>query len=732
MSPRPTARCTRAVQQQLRAPLEAIWITDGLLASAFERYCHVSHLARRNLSSTPGPLESRKRLGKRRMTAMHLDHQSTLPPWAIEFPVDLSKWKWQPPTPRQSRRDDDPLVENDRPTPTKSTTPWSVIQKMMGTLAAEENAQEDDGRAAVSADPLLERLSQARAAVAASRTQVMTPKFRGLMKHLKQDIKSGALDSDAVVMAVSTFPQTLANAGALQDVVSTAIGHFLSAVVSGIKSSSRLTAANFKRTFWNQILIQASQLDGHETRLSLFQTILDAIPLSHIDDVHEGVVAAVQSLVVVLEPWRTRAADIGVALRRLSPEDHNALLSKLETAIHESLVETQDQTDHLLWLQILAHMPLVRQDYLLDACVRSAYFDRGLLGSVGRDLCELLFCQWTSRGYLQQHDPQVAEWQLLCNGRAKLCLAALVVKIGDGGPANQSAGILVSLLKFLRRFGRQEELLHSMRAFCRVHTRILPVHPFKLLAKASSDHRFALATLSVLEKNADLRDHKERPWWQWEPQSKRDEQICNRWDWTAWTAYVEDMIKDESINPAIVWKVVRSGAWADARDKDGERFVDTMYNIRHNFREAQSRYYKRYPKGYNKREALLSAQQLTEAKVKKLRKKRAQLIQDMAVWFSQAGHLSDSNILRNVERCVAWLRAHDVGLERRVVLAVVTVGLRELKRLEPGRTGRISWMLDIIEEHGGKEERRLVAQRLQRWREANIASGERAKEAESG
>ncbi|KAF4829143.1 hypothetical protein CGCTS75_v006842 [Colletotrichum tropicale] len=709
MSSRPTARCTRAVQQ-LRAPIEAIWITDGLLTSAFERYCHVSHLARRNSSSTPGPLESRKRLGKRKMTAMYLDHQSTLPPWAMELPVDLSKWTWQPPTLRQSSGGNDLYVEKDRPAPAAPTTPWTVIQKMMGTLAGEEKAQEDDGRETIPADPLIETLSHARSAVAASTPEAMDPAFWSFTRLLEQDIKSGALDSDAVVMAVSTFPLSLANAVADRQVVDTAVGEFLSAVVSGIKSSSRFSAADFKDTFWNQILIQASQLYEGSTRLSLVQTILDAIPLSYIDDVHEGVIAAVQSLATTCGKWRTRAADIGVALRRLSPDDHNALLGKLETAIHKSLRKTSNRVRQLLWLHILAHMPLVGQDYVLDACVRSAYFNRCLLGSAGRDLSELLFHQWTSRGYLQSHGPAVAQWERLC-GRPELSLAALVVKIGFNTPFDyvaKSVWILLSLLKFLRRFGRQEDLFDSMRAFCQVNTR-LPIVPFSLLAKAGGDHRFALTTLSILENHADRLDGKKRQWWQWLPQSERDQQILKQWDWKAWPRYVEGMIKDESINPAIVWKVVRSGAVADFRWKQDWRRVDTRKNV-----ERKLTYKRRL------------------AEAERWRKTRIELIQNMAVWFSEAKHLTDSTILRNVGRCVTWLRAHEVELEHRVVLAVVTVGLRELKRCEPGRTRRISWVLDIIEEHGGEKERRLVARRLQRWREANVASGERAEEAKSG
>ncbi|KAI6350813.1 hypothetical protein MCOR25_010367 [Pyricularia grisea] len=63
-----------------------------------ERYFSVSQavMSRRQASSVPGPMEARRRLGKRQMTDAFQVHPSP-PPWAFEFPMDLSKWRWEPP-----------------------------------------------------------------------------------------------------------------------------------------------------------------------------------------------------------------------------------------------------------------------------------------------------------------------------------------------------------------------------------------------------------------------------------------------------------------------------------------------------------------------------------------------------------------------------------------------------------------------------------------------------------
>ncbi|KAK0667378.1 hypothetical protein QBC41DRAFT_324124 [Cercophora samala] len=71
-------------------------IANSMLASSFETYRLLSKPLSRRASYIPGPLESQWRLGRRRM-GFSLQCPPTPPPWAFTAPLDLSKWRWDPP-----------------------------------------------------------------------------------------------------------------------------------------------------------------------------------------------------------------------------------------------------------------------------------------------------------------------------------------------------------------------------------------------------------------------------------------------------------------------------------------------------------------------------------------------------------------------------------------------------------------------------------------------------------
>ncbi|KAK4202302.1 hypothetical protein QBC40DRAFT_276939 [Triangularia verruculosa] len=71
-------------------------IANSMLASSFETYRLMSKPVARGASYIPGPLESQWRLGRRRM-GFSLQCPPTPPPWAFTAPLDLSKWRWDPP-----------------------------------------------------------------------------------------------------------------------------------------------------------------------------------------------------------------------------------------------------------------------------------------------------------------------------------------------------------------------------------------------------------------------------------------------------------------------------------------------------------------------------------------------------------------------------------------------------------------------------------------------------------
>jgi hypothetical protein len=87
------------VQRQLFTTPDGIWISDDVLAKSLRRFA----------SSVPGPMEARRRLGKRRITQQS---QEQLTPasqfgglWGFYPEVDRTKWQWEAPTRRQEKQE---------------------------------------------------------------------------------------------------------------------------------------------------------------------------------------------------------------------------------------------------------------------------------------------------------------------------------------------------------------------------------------------------------------------------------------------------------------------------------------------------------------------------------------------------------------------------------------------------------------------------------------------------
>jgi hypothetical protein len=111
---RPSIACRHAVHSLAPAPLQHVWISDDLLALAFNRFFRVScpH-QKRHGSHVPGPLEARRRASKRRMTVQTGMYPSgaSLPPlfdFGALFRVRETgepRWRYEAPSPTRN----DPL-----------------------------------------------------------------------------------------------------------------------------------------------------------------------------------------------------------------------------------------------------------------------------------------------------------------------------------------------------------------------------------------------------------------------------------------------------------------------------------------------------------------------------------------------------------------------------------------------------------------------------------------------
>ncbi|TGO27912.1 hypothetical protein BPAE_0035g00550 [Botrytis paeoniae] len=102
MLPRPSTSCRRL--KHLTTSFECVWVSEEDLCNAFQRFCGASNTIRRHGSSVPGPLESRRRLGRRRMAYVtEMTQASMYDPgalWCSSWGPEKIESQWEAPTPR--------------------------------------------------------------------------------------------------------------------------------------------------------------------------------------------------------------------------------------------------------------------------------------------------------------------------------------------------------------------------------------------------------------------------------------------------------------------------------------------------------------------------------------------------------------------------------------------------------------------------------------------------------
>ncbi|KAJ3474371.1 hypothetical protein NLG97_g9876 [Lecanicillium saksenae] len=96
------APCRRAVCQATSS--RPILVSDKMLRRAIQRRPRRIVSQRRHLMSHRGPLESRRRLGKRTLTGAMHPHAHPVPSWHIEVLSNATTWQWHAPTTPAERR----------------------------------------------------------------------------------------------------------------------------------------------------------------------------------------------------------------------------------------------------------------------------------------------------------------------------------------------------------------------------------------------------------------------------------------------------------------------------------------------------------------------------------------------------------------------------------------------------------------------------------------------------
>lgn len=281
MFPRSPA-CCRAVKRQLVQPSDSVWVSDEALRHAFQRFIN-SRLGKRYGSFIPGPLESRRRLGKRRMT-----HLSEYIPtsahdsgslWGFFGEVDNTKWHWEAPTTRN-------LAERS----VAALPTWLVNWENAPEVVLESEAVEDPTKNLMEEASVIEEdILNFRRTLEAASPHEMLDICGTFNQRFKQSLRLGLVSEATIYSALNTVTRDIRIAFSESGLSDT--HHLLSfyqALWEGVISCKVLGPIDLDAKVMNRFLLRLGNLPISKELQTLLHGVIFAASITQLSGMVRG------------------------------------------------------------------------------------------------------------------------------------------------------------------------------------------------------------------------------------------------------------------------------------------------------------------------------------------------------------------------------------------------------------------------------------------------------------
>jgi len=653
-----------------------VWISDSALAAAFSRYCLVSKTRQRHISSVPGPLESRRRLGKRQLGDLSTFRYSAAPPpWALPGLIDFSQWQWEPPQ-SPSMREKSQLAARDKIARFSIAT---LVPQWLKELAADITDDRLPPPPDLYATPILRsqlfraELDEYLQKISTAPVDMVTSESQGLFHTLQQSIALGDIPPSELPSITGDIWDAL-----VVRLGDTAVGYQLyrslcSALVAGITNSKVFRPDLVDASFWDTLLMRLAELPPNDESCDVFNRILTAASPECHGALMPGILAFLgQSFAAwrSLQPVETAAMSqsarprhqvqqIAKALAAINPEYHDSLVKSANyLAFQKALASRSGQgTMEYSWLSVLAQMPLVRQEVFFDMMVRLSA--REPLAAT--DLCSLLITQWISRGYLKAERNLMRYYEKRCAGCHDRAMASLALALfWSGKTVHSKRALYVSIWRLLERLDRVDDMAKSLEVLS--HSCQVPRGLVEALSAASGDHHVALRFQRLYN------EHLRRPG---SPQ----------WNPALFEKLAEKIVRDPSLPSGTIWKALD---------------IDRLDKRQPDLPGRRARHRGTY-----------GAQ-------------RAAIVRKLADVFGDTACLQHQQqprlAFRQVSQCVRFLEEVTGVVPPSVIEALYRVVTKDLVEGRPGRTARLKWFLSVVERNHGSHISHGCRQALRSWR----------------
>ncbi|KAG6074602.1 hypothetical protein E4U16_003842 [Claviceps sp. LM84 group G4] len=676
MPPRTPAHGRRPSSRRA-APVSNIGlcISDAVLIHAIAQHQKAASETCRRINSHAGPLESRRRASKRRMTGLMPTSHAFAPIW--KFDVGPRTMQWEAPTSLEHRKQKQkewtvsgvfnafiawlenldsadklsPCVPGSAPSETRSGVVRSeavAVDTSFSTGLAQRSA------ASTWSPEELVLLRRSVLDIPISENDVDGTEFYNKLyeaakickRSLRLRLKRGELSAQGLAAAFEPFDE------ASREHIPTAdMAHKISAMIRrGIlwamndihKEDPEAIAPELWLTFLDKLLCSS----GDTRYLRLLRMLLTMMPASLKEHISAEKILSLTYRVVTAQarrlhsspPWLTCASIFSRVLQQLPAQQQREIDDAMASFLLEqdSVSEEAARPMRYAWLLIKAHTAHTSTQDFIDL-YRTCLGPDERLSDLRR--WQVLYARQCA---LQTFDRNARE-DLETRGRGWQWPALLshIVFSTHKATALQD---LVTFLVAIDEFSSTVSLMTATPLY-KVGRKTM-----EALATACAHHTQALHLYDVIEAKLPPR-RSPNPLWQW----------------TTWTQYVEAIIKDPSIKHYRLWQVLK-----------------LSYN----------------PRNMDPPEA---SSEDNAAK--------ARLVAQMAEWYLQTEHLTERRVLCNLQRCLNMYRALRPGtaVPYALIACIVKFICRDLERGERGRTSRMKWVLDMVAEDYGEEEARKMA-----------------------
>jgi len=700
MTPPASSQCRRALQRQIIPSRDAVWITNGLLASAFERYCQVSRAWERKASNVPGPLEGQRRLGRRRMGAASTWHCPPTPPsWAFLGAPNLSQWTWKPPSlvpgaeRSRSKHDDTSLAALSSLLPrwVRQLAPQELDGQPVASLSAVSPEPCSPSNPPTRADPYAAVMDDFRWAAGHADKATLATSTTEMCSKFRQCIILGEITPDDILLLSNEVWETLESRFQAKSQGRRLSWAFCQAIMNGLATSKVFSPTLLDATFWNAFLAQISKVHARDSLGNLVIELMDIMPAHHRPHVSEGLCSVLGSFFMAwsrsssaiegrdlqhlldiamsgecsdtqeklsaLPSCLRQARMIAKALDGGTPEEMMDLLSAAHQFVVREAAWLAEGWGSLRysWLYVLARIPYVNQDFLFDAAASLSDPSLNMHPLSADEISSLLLTQWTSRGYLHSPEELYHSYRLHRGERNEATLASLFLAVFSHNPDEKVSGLYCSAWKFLSKVKQTDNVIWSLAFHAQFGE--LPVQMLERLAFTSNDHRMAIRLREL-----------------WSNHLKTDDQ--REWYPGVFAKYAETIIHDPEIPNKVIWSVLDIGKL----EGKGNRL---------------SRIHRRRGR---------------------LGRSRADVVEKMRSAFMTAPHLSNRAALRHVSRSYAFLRLAGRNVPDAIVQDLYSLVTQDMWDEKPGRTRRLLWFLKVVERKYGLEMSWSCRLALRQWR----------------